>query len=230
MAMTTSQSSLRFIGAALFFLLLPSCAHDPYVNKQSGISAYAAYERYEPSLVQLAKMRAQNGSNQPVQAGYIVADVDVINYTDHVKTILRGKFTKARFARYTSATTQVFLAAASGAAAAFSAGATVVTALALGSAAVPQLGDIFNAKARAGVYQDAVSKIEDAESAYYSKHSKPPSDAYTPDADTLYKNVTANIHVVEKTLLGELPSLQAVQQANDKPPASSQTPTPAQTR
>jgi hypothetical protein len=206
-------------------LLITACARDNYPG-----SSYSHYERYEPTLVEMARMRhAQDGVDRPIDAareGYGVADIDVVNYTDHVKTILRTKFTNARFARYTSATGQVFLAAASGAAAAFSAGATVVTSLALGSAAIPQLGDIFNAKARAGVYQDAVSKIEDAESAYYTHYSNPPTDKYTADGNVLYTNVTANIHVVEKAVLGELPDLKAVEQANTKSLPAGATPTP----
>jgi hypothetical protein len=165
-------------------------------------------------------MRASaNGSDEAIEVskrGYTVADIDVINYTDHVKAILRKKFTNARFARYTSATAQVGLAAASGLAAAFSGGTTLIASLGFGSAAVPQLGEIFNAKGRAGIYQDAVSKIEDAESAYYAFHPSPPTDDYTAEADVLYKNVTGNIHTVEKMILGELPDLKAVEDANTK--------------
>jgi len=203
-------------GLVVSGVVLTGCAlHDPYPG-----STYAHYERYEPSLVQLARMRAQgNRTDNPIaasQGGYTVADIDVVNYTDHVKSILRTKFTNARFARYTSATAQVGLAAASGIAAAFSAGTTVIASLAFGSAAVPQIGEIFNAKGRAGIYQDAVSKIEDAESAYYVLHPTPPTDTYTADADVLYKNVTGNIHTVEKMILGELPDLKAVEDANTK--------------
>lgn len=209
-------------------LLVTACARDNYPG-----SSYSHYERYEPTLVEMARMRqAQDGVDRPVDAareGYVVADIDVVNYTDHVKTILRTKFTNARFARYTSATAQVGLAAASGAAAAFSAGTTLIASLALGSAAIPELGGIFNAKARAGAYQDAVSKIEDAESAYFTLHARPPRNKYTADGNVLYTNVTANIHVVEKAVLGELPDLKALQDANTKSLPAGATPTPAPT-
>lgn len=202
------------------FTLCACSGHDPYLTKQRGFSAYGNYERYEPSLVQLARMRASgDGTDAAITvsgSGYTVADIDVINYTDHVKAILRKKFTNARFARYTSATAQVGLAAASGIAAAFSAGTTLIASLGFGSAAVPQIGEIFNARVRAGIYQDAVSKIEDAESAYYAFHASPPIDKYTIEADVLYKNVTGNIHTVEKMILGELPDLKAVEDANHK--------------
>ena len=205
--------------ASITCCALSACATDPYATTHR--ARFGDYERYEPSLVQLARMRHLNSNtDQPITAsqdGYVVADIDVINYTDHVKAILRTKFTNARFARYTSATAQTVLAAASGIAAAFSAGTTAIATLAFSSAAVPQIGEIFNAKARAIVYQDAVAKIEDAEAAYYRLHPRPSSKTFTVDAETLYKNVTGNIHTVESAIAGAVPDLKAVKAAETKP-------------
>jgi hypothetical protein len=39
--------------------------------------------------------------------------------------------------------------------------------------------------------------------AYYKNHPRPPSCTYSEDAEILYKNVTGNMHVVEKALPGE---------------------------
>jgi hypothetical protein len=170
-------------------------------------SRYARYERYEPSVVQLARLRtAPNGT-------YTVADLDVVNYADHVTSILRTKFTNARFARYTSATAQVGLAAASGIAAAFSAGTTAVATLAFGSAAVPQLGDIFKANNRATVYQQAVAKIEAAQIAYLALYPTPRADELTADGKTLFENVIGNIHTVESAMAGAVPQLKEVKDA-----------------
>src|ERR1043166_2940562 len=56
--------------------------------------------------------------------------------------------------------------------------------------------------------------------AYYGNPPRPPSCTYSEGAEILYKNVTGNIHVVEKALPGQLPSTQTVKDANEKPPSS----------
>ena len=140
-----------FLLVALCFALA-SCVNDEWAKSQGPMARYGDYEQYRPTLEAMARMRSANSLTDNPLTVYQVTDLDVLNYAEQVKNILRAKFTSARFARYASATTQVLLGGAAGIAAAFSAGAGVVAGLAFSSAAMPQLGGIFNAKARAETY------------------------------------------------------------------------------
>ena len=110
---------------------------------------------------------------------------------------------------------QVALAALAGAGAAFDYGASTVTALSLGSAGIPQLQQIFDAKGRAQTYQDAVRLIEEAEIEYLAHNPRPSDRELTPNGVTLFQRVSASIHVVEKTLAGNLPTVQDMRQATE---------------
>jgi hypothetical protein len=144
-----------------------------------------------------------------------LSDVLALNYASSVASILRCKFTGARIAREVSSTAQVALAALAGAGAAFNWSATTITALGLGSAGIPELQKIFDAKGRAQVYQDAVRLIEEAEIEYLALNQRPLPNVLTQNGVTLFQRVSASIHVVEKTLAGNLPSVQEMQKATE---------------
>jgi hypothetical protein len=144
-----------------------------------------------------------------------LSDVLALNYASSVASILRCKFNGARIAREISSTAQVALAAFAGAGAAFHWSATTITALGLGSAGIPELQKIFDAKGRAQVYQDAVRLIEEAEIEYLALNQRPSPTVLTQNGVTLFQRVTASIHVVEKTLAGNLPSVKDMQQATE---------------
>jgi hypothetical protein len=91
----------------------------------------------------------------PAQAP-ILSDGLALNYASSVATILRDKFNGTRIANEVASTVQVTLAALAGAGAAFDFGATAVAGLALGSAGIPELQKIFDAKGCTEVFQDAV--------------------------------------------------------------------------
>jgi hypothetical protein len=131
-----------------------------------------------------------------------LSDALALNYASSVATILRCKYNGARVAREVSSTVQVALAALAGAGAAFDYGASTVTALSLGSAGIPQLQQIFDARGRAQTYQDAVRLIEEAEIEYLAHNPRPSDRDLTPNGVTLFQRVSASIHVVEKTLAG----------------------------
>lgn len=145
-----------------------------------------------------------------------LSDVLALNYASSVASILRCKFTGARIAREISSTAQVALAAFAGAGAAFNWSATTITALGLGSAGIPELQKIFDAKGRAQVYQDAVRLIEEAEIEYLAFNQRPSPTVLTQNGVTLFQRVTASIHVVEKTLAGNLPSVDDMQKATER--------------
>jgi hypothetical protein len=144
-----------------------------------------------------------------------LSDVLALNYASSVASILRCKFNGARIAREISSTAQVGLAAFAGAGAAFNWSASTITALGLGSAGIPELQKIFDAKGRAQVYQDAVRLIEEAEIEYLALNQRPLPNVLTQNGVTLFQRVTASIHVVEKTLAGNLPSVQDMQKATE---------------
>jgi hypothetical protein len=144
-----------------------------------------------------------------------LSDALALNYASSVATILRPKFTGARVASEVMSTVQVALAASGGAAAAFKYSASTVTALALSSAGVPELQKIFDAKGRAQVYQDAVRLIEEVEIEYLALNQYPSDSVLTQNGVTPFQRVTASIHVVEKTLAGNLPSVEEMQKATE---------------
>jgi hypothetical protein len=157
----------------------------------------------------------------------VLTDVLALNYASSVAAILRAKYTGARITREISSTAQVALAALAGAGAAFHWSASTITALGLGSAGIPELQKIFDAKGRAQVYQDAVRLIEEAEIEYLALNQRPSPTELTQNGVTLFQRVTASIHVVEKTLAGNLPSVQDMQQATEPMSQTGATPTAA---
>ena len=202
-----------FLLVALCFALA-SCVNDEWAKSQGPMARYGDYEQYRPTLEAMARMRSANSLTDNPLTVYQVTDLDVLNYAEQVKNILRAKFTSARFARYASATTQVLLGGAAGIAAAFSAGAGVVAGLAFSSAAMPQLGGIFNAKARAETYQEGVQLIEQNEVDFLAaRHGQVSSTELTSAGAVLYRQVTATVHVVEKAIAGQLPTLKEMQDA-----------------
>jgi hypothetical protein len=145
----------------------------------------------------------------------VLSDALALNYASSVATILRCKFNGARISREVSSTAQVALAALAGAGAAFDFGASTVTALSLSSAGIPHLQQIFDAKGRAQVYQDAVRLIEEAEIEYLAHNPRPANNELTPNGVTLFQRVSSCIHVVEKTLAGNLPTIQDMRQVTE---------------
>ena len=203
---------------------LAGCAqHDPWADHATGAAGSFSkgkdYEFYQPSVVQIARMRTQNvykdaptrdDPNEPFQ----VTDADVLTYADHVKGILRAKFTNARVARYVSSTTQVALIAAAGIAGVTNAGATTIAALALGTTIPPQLADIFHAKERADAYKGAAANIEIAEASYYTSAAAdtraqpvPSASKLTEEGAKLFKEVTVQIEAAEAVVAGQLPAI-----------------------
>lgn len=119
---------------------------------------------------------------------------------------------------------QIGMAGTAGAAGPFGLGAEALAALGLGSAAIPELQRIFNASGRSQVYQEAVRLIEEALVDYYAHNPTPKDTELTPNGVTLIQRVSASIHVVEKTLVGQLPTVQEMAQATERMTASGAVP------
>jgi hypothetical protein len=151
-------------------------------------------------------------------------DVLALNYAGSVAAILRAKYTGARITREISSTAQLGLAAASAYGAAFKYSASTLAVLGLGSAGILELQRLFGAKERAQTYQDAVRLIEEAEIDYLAHNPKPSPNELTPNGVTLFQRVTASIHVVEKTLAGNLPSVDDMAKATERMTTSGSVP------
>jgi hypothetical protein len=142
-----------------------------------------------------------------------VSDGLAINYANSIEIIMRCNATKSRITREVSATAQVGLAAFGGLGAAYNWSKTTLTVLGLGSAAIPQLQGIFDAKGRAEVYNQAANMIRDGIWEYYSLNSSPSSTILTSNGLTLVKKVAAAMSLVDNTLIGQLPSATQMRQA-----------------
>jgi hypothetical protein len=172
-----------------------------------------AAERY--SFVRMSHQLDATGKYDP-HARPELTDAVALNFADSVATLLRARFTGARITREVSSTLQVGLAAVAGAGSVFQLGPRTLAALGLGSAGIPELQGIFNARGRAEVYQDAIRLIEEAEIEYLAHNQRPSPDVLTQNGVTLLQRVTGSMHVVEKTLAGRLPSVQDMQQATER--------------
>ena len=143
-------------------------------------------------------------------------DVLALNYASSVVALLRAKYTGARITREISATAQLGLAAAAAYGAAFNYSKSTLAVLGLGSAGIPELQRLFGAKERAQTYQDAIRLIEEAEIEYLALNQQPSPNVLTQNGVTLLQRVTASIHVVEKTLAGNLPTVEDMQKATEQ--------------
>ncbi|MEY2537966.1 MAG: hypothetical protein QOG67_1706 [Verrucomicrobiota bacterium] len=186
------------LAALVLCFALVGCATDKYSFIRYGQSV-------DPSTGQYDAMRVP-----------VLTDVLALNYANSVVAILRAKYTGARITREISSTAQLGLAAASAYGAAFKYSASTLAVLGLGSAGIPELQRLFGAKERAQTYQDAIRLIEEAEVEYLSLNQKPSATELTQNGVTLFQRVTASIHVVEKALAGNLPSVDDMHKATER--------------
>jgi hypothetical protein len=218
---------MKFTSVIVFSLAiqLSACgAYDPYLAGKDPLQRYRHYEHYEPTLVQIARMRQSSDHFDHPYESYNITDLDVVNYADHIKCIFQSKFTGARFAGYGFASAQSALAALSGIASLAATGPAAPPALAFVSAFTPDIAKLFNARGRSDAYQNAVANIQKAEISYLKARIEKVGGAanaenvisstqITVDAVDLYGTVTGNISVVEKVMSGQLPTLGDMKQA-----------------
>ncbi len=155
----------------------------------------------------LSYSHATNGTEAgDLMSAPAVSDGLAINYANSVEAVMRAKFNGNRIAREVSSTAQVGLAAFGGAAAAFEYSAGTVAALGLGSAGIPELQRIFNAKGRAEVYKDAAQLIHRGVLEFYSLNPRPSSTELTPNGLILVQRVSGALDMVDDVLAGRMPS------------------------
>jgi hypothetical protein len=168
------------------------------------------------SFIRYGQSVDQSTGQYDARRNPVLTDVLALNYASSVVAILRAKYTGARITREVSSTAQLALAAASAYGAAFKYSASTLAVLGLGSAGIPELQRLFGAKERAQTYQDAIRLIEEAEVEYLSLNQKPSPTELTQNGVTLFQRVTASIHVVEKALAGNLPSVEDMHKATER--------------
>jgi hypothetical protein len=81
-----------------------------------------------------------------------------------------------------------------------------VAALGLGSAGIPELQRIFNAKGRAEVYKDAAQMIRRSILEYRSHNPDPDETTLTPNGIILVQRTYGAIDMVDAVLAGQMPS------------------------
>jgi len=189
---------IRTAIAVLLCVSFASCASDQY--------SFIDYsQQVDPHTGQYNSARALK-----------LSDALALNYASSVAALLRAKYTGARITREISTTAQLGLAAAAAYGAAFNYSKSTLAVLGLASAGVPELQRIFGAKERAQTYQDAIRLIEEAQIEYLALNQQPSADVLTQNGVTLLQRVTASIHVVEKTLAGNLPTVEDMQKATEQ--------------
>lgn len=180
-------------------------------------SALAGCAADKYSFVRYGQTRDPHTHTYPATGDPLLTDRLALNYAASVASILRSKYQGARITREASSTAQIILAGLGGAgASAFGYSPSALAVIGLGGAGIPELQRIFGAKERAQVYQDAVRLIEEAEVDYLAHNQRPSDSDLTQNGVTLFQRVTASLHVVEKTLAGNLPSIEDMQKATER--------------
>jgi hypothetical protein len=160
---------------------------------------------------------------QAAASNGVPSDVLIMSFADNVMIIFDAKSTGSRYAREASSTAQVALAGIIGASSAFKLGARTIAGLGIGAAGIPELQRIFDARGRADTYEEAANQIRIGIGEYLAFNG-PATNELTPNGVTLYKRVIANIHLVEKTINGHLPTPQDMAQAIEEMSTKGATP------
>jgi hypothetical protein len=222
---------LAVTGVAITSCLV-SCAHDPYA-KSAGFSGLGNYQHFQPSLVQIARMHANGGKDDPYNTTYTITDRDVLDYTDHIEALLSQKMTNNATARYGSSTGQLVLSSLTALVKTLSWTTAAASGLGVGNSFLFGLGQNIDAKGRAQAYETALTSVKKAESTYYfgqtgmkfktengktsvdssgapamGKSGIPSSATLTADGETLYYRVTKTLRVLEDALANKIPNLQ----------------------
>jgi len=235
------------IAQILAVLALTSCAHDPYAKQ----SRKAGYRHFQPSVVQIARMRAGGGPDDPFSADYRVTDRDVLDYTDNIKSLLSSKLTKHATLRYGSSSLQVLLSSLISLVPAFGWSASAASIMGGGSGFIHGMGENIDAKGRAQAYEAALASVQKAESTFYFYRTGmkfvtnaegkktvdylnavpnpniPSSTVLTADGQTLYYRVTKSLQVLEDALANKIPDLQDLKDAQGDTSVTTTAPAPA---
>ncbi len=161
-------------------------------------------------------------ANNESKVDILVGDADVVIFANAIKKTLRERYNNARVARSAGGFIQVVTAAVSSLLTGTSGGSAIGAATILSgtSAIIPEVSQVIGAKERAEAYADGIKSIENAEARYLkasaegNKKGKISGKELTPEGAALYKSVLAAVHIVEKRLVGQLPTMKDIEEAN----------------
>ncbi len=152
---------------------------------------------------------------------YTVTDREILEFTNHVRHMLRTKMKWASVAAYVSSTISLATAATAATVGVTSGGgASVIRAVAALSASslfTNDLISIFKMKDRAQAYQDGLALIESSEARYFQtmakKKGRVENYKMTQHGADLYAETVGAIKLIEKALVNSIPTLEEVKQA-----------------
>ncbi|HHT9127684.1 MAG TPA: hypothetical protein ACFYEE_02880 [Candidatus Wujingus californicus] len=152
-----------------------------------------------------------------------VSDADVLGFSSDIQKALRHRMDWGRRLRLTSGTLQVLAASAGAALGLTTQDVTTVSALAIFSAVIPELQNIFQARERVAAYTDGLELIQDADARYYHRRAecgKPvevvSTTELTRDGSQLLIEIAACIKLVDKALLQTIPTIEDLQVATGR--------------
>ena len=201
-----------------------------------------------PTLVQMTRAREWNkdadvsnserwSHRNDISIPYSVTDLDVLNWTDRIKTIIASRCDHAAIAQYSASTTQDALTALAGAASTAGWATSTASGFGLGATFISTLGKSVDSKDDSAAYEQAFSDIQTAENLYYfyrlgmsfdangkvtapsyamtSGTNKIPSpDVLSAQGETLQHRVVAIVKVLNDALEKKIPDLQDLKDAN----------------
>jgi hypothetical protein len=238
----TSTRTCYRIAQILAVVVLTSCASDPYAKQARN----AGFKHFQPSVVQIARMRVSGGTLEPFQ-NYHVTDRDVLDYTDNIKSLLSSKLTKHSTVRQGSSGLQVLLSSLISLVPAFGWSASAAGIMGGGSSFIHGIGGNIDSKGRAQAYETALASVQKAESTYYfyqtgmkfktdntgkktvdysdqtPNPNVPSGTDLTADGQTLYYRVTKSLQVLENALANKIPDLQDLKDAEGDTSTTSTT-------
>lgn len=177
---------------------------------------------FQPTVIERAKKPIQMEKDctdncEYKDEKYAITDRVVVDFMDQVKNSLRKRMNYSRIIREISASAQVLTAAAAAVLGATQGNLTTVAIIAATSAVIPDMQDIFDAKAKAQAYDDGLHLIEEAEGRYIltlTGSGEISNKALTVQAANLYVEVLACLKLVEKALTAKIPSIKELQVAS----------------
>lgn len=151
-----------------------------------------------------------------------VSDADVLGFSSDIQKALRHRMDFGRRLRLTSGTLQVLAASAGAALGLTTHDVTTVSALAIFSAVIPELQNIFQARERVAAYTDGLELIQDADARYYQRRAEGgkvdvvSTKELTRDGSQLLIEIAACIKLVDKALLQTIPTIEDLQAATGR--------------
>ena len=147
-------------------------------------------------------------------SGSTRSDLLALVYADYVAKLLEGRSTGARITREISDSTLALGTQLTAAHETLNITAETLAKMGVGISVVRELQGIFNARGRSEAFADAAYLIRQAQAEYRAFNPTPSPHHMTENGATLVRRVDSALHAARKTLIGRMPSLLDLKQAN----------------